>query len=62
MYYSFANTFSALSNESTDAYKKSTNLRAIAGLYTEACQLVVQAHSDIYSLADLEGHSSGLSG
>lgn len=93
MYYSFANTFSALSNESTDAYtmevkstsgssanlrlladnylelgiaqadllddayKKSTNLRAIAGLYTEACQLVVRAHSDIYSLADLEGHS-----
>ena len=40
-----------------DAYKNSSNLRAIAGLYTEACQLVVCQHSDIHSLADLEGHS-----
>ena len=30
-----------------NAYKKNSNLRAIAGLYTEACQLVVKADSDI---------------
>lgn len=38
-----------------DAYEKDSNLRAIAGLYTEACQLVVRADSDIHSLNDLTG-------
>ncbi len=41
----------------SDAYKKNSNLRAIAGLYTEACQLVVRADSDINSLDDLSGHT-----
>ena len=36
-----------------NAYKKNSNLRAIAGLYTEACQLVVKADSDIKSINDL---------
>ena len=40
-----------------DAYQKNSNLRAIAGLYTEACQLVVRADSDIKSLDDLSGHT-----
>lgn len=40
-----------------DAYQKNSNLRAIAGLYTEACQLVVLADSDIYSLDDLSGRT-----
>ena len=40
-----------------DAYKDNSNLRAIAGLYTEACQLVVKADSDIQSLNDLTGHT-----
>lgn len=93
MYYSFANTFTELANETTsaynfevrttagstanlrllsdnyielgiaqadliyDAYQKNSNLRAIAGLYTEACQLVVRADSDIKSLDDLSGHT-----
>ncbi len=93
MYYSFANTFTELANETTsaynfevrttagstanlrllsdnyielgiaqadliyDAYQKNSNLRAIAGLYTEACQLVVRADSDIKSLNDLSGHT-----
>lgn len=67
MYYSFANTFATLSNENTDSYTmevrstsgSSANLRllTIAGLYTEVCQLVVREHSNIHSLADLEGHS-----
>lgn len=39
-----------------DAYKENSNLRAIAGLYTEACQLVVRADSDIQTLNDLTGH------
>ncbi len=93
MYYSFANTFTELANETTsaynfevrttagstanlrllsdnyielgiaqadliyDAYQKNSNLRAIAGLYTEACQLIVRADSDIKSLDDLSGHT-----
>ena len=40
-----------------NAYKKNSNLRAIAGLYTEACQLVVKADSDIKSINDLSGHT-----
>lgn len=40
-----------------DAYAKNSNLRAIAGLYTEACQLVVRADSDIQCLNDLSGHT-----
>ena len=40
-----------------DAYKKNSNLRAIAGLYTEACQLVVRADSGIKSLDDLSGRT-----
>ena len=40
-----------------DAYQKNSNLRAIAGLYTEACQLIVRADSDIKSLDDLSGHT-----
>jgi len=40
-----------------NAYKKNSNLRAIAGLYTEACQLVVKADSDIESINDLSGHT-----
>lgn len=36
-----------------DAYKENTNLRAIAGLYMEACQLVVRADSKIKTLDDL---------
>lgn len=40
-----------------DAYKDNSNLRAIAGLYTEACQLVVKADSDIQSLNDLTGRT-----
>ena len=39
------------------SYKKNSNLRAIAGLYTEACQLVVKADSDIKSINDLSGHT-----
>ena len=31
---------------------------AIAGLYTEACQIVVRADSSIYSLDDLQGNIS----
>lgn len=93
MYYSFANTFTELANESFpsysfesrttagsaanlrllsdnfielgiaqadliyDAYQKNGNLRAIAGLYTEACQLIVRADSGIESLDDLSGHT-----
>ena len=38
-----------------DAYQKNGNLRAIAGLYTEACQIVVRADSDIRTLNDLQG-------
>lgn len=38
-----------------DAYKKNNNLRAIAVLYTEVCQLVVRADSDITCLDDLQG-------
>lgn len=93
MYYSFANTFTELANETTsaynfevrttagstanlrllsdnyielgiaqadliyDAYQKNSNLRAIAGLYTEACQLIVRADSNIKSLDDLSGHT-----
>ena len=30
-----------------DAYKTNEDLRAIAGLYTETCQLVVRADSDL---------------
>ena len=41
----------------SDAYKSNNNLRAIAGLYTEVCQLVVRADSDIQSLNDLAGHT-----
>lgn len=40
-----------------ESYKNNQNLRAISGLYTEACQLVVREQSDIHSLADLAGHS-----
>lgn len=40
-----------------EAYKDNSNLRAIAGLYTEACQLVVKADSDIQSLNDLTGRT-----
>ncbi len=40
-----------------EAYQKNTNLRAIAGLYPEACQLVVRADSDIHTLSDLSGHT-----
>lgn len=40
-----------------NAYKKDNNLRAIAGLYTETCQLVVKADSDIKSINDLSGHT-----
>lgn len=40
-----------------DAYKKNKDLRALAGLYTEACQLVVKADSDIHSLNDLSGRT-----
>lgn len=32
-----------------------TNIKAVAGLYTEACQIVVAADSDIYTVADLYG-------
>lgn len=37
-----------------DAYKSNSNLRAIAALYLEACQLVVKDSSDIYTLDDLQ--------
>ncbi len=40
-----------------DAYKTNEDLRAIAGLYTETCQLVVRADSDIQTLDDLSGHT-----
>lgn len=40
-----------------DAYNKNDNIRAIAALYTEACQLVVRADSDITSLNDLQGRT-----
>ena len=40
-----------------DAYENDSNLRAIAGLYTEACQLVVKADSEIKTLDDLTGHT-----
>ncbi len=40
-----------------DAYQKNSNLRAIAGLYTEACQIVVRADSDIETLDDLAHHT-----
>lgn len=40
-----------------EAYQKNPNLRAIAGLYPEACQLVVRADSDIRTLNDLSGHT-----
>lgn len=40
-----------------DAYKSNEDLRAIAGLYTETCQLVVRADSDIQTLDDLSGHT-----
>lgn len=40
-----------------DAYEKDPNLRAIAALYPEACQLVVRADSDLYRLDDLSGHT-----
>ena len=33
--------------------------RAIAGLYTEACQIVVRADSDIRTLNDLQGKTAG---
>ena len=47
----------------TDAYngsgsfegKKYQGYRAIAGLYTEACQIVVRADSQIYTVDDLQG-------
>lgn len=32
-----------------------TEIRALAGLYTEECQVVVRAESDIYSISDLYG-------
>lgn len=38
-----------------DAYEKNSNLRAVAGLYTEACQLVVRSDSEIKTLDDLTG-------
>ena len=40
-----------------DAYKTNEDLRAIAGLYTETCQLVVRADSNIQTLDDLSGHT-----
>ena len=40
-----------------EAYEKDPNLRAIAGLYPEACQLIVRADSDIQTLNDLSGHT-----
>lgn len=40
-----------------EAYEKNPNLRAIAALYPEACQLIVRADSDIHSLNDLSGHT-----
>lgn len=40
-----------------DAYQENKDLRAIAGLYTEACQLVVRADSDIKTLDGLSGHT-----
>lgn len=40
-----------------EAYEKNPNLRAIAGLYPEACQLIVRADSDIQTLNDLSGHT-----
>ena len=40
-----------------ETYKDNPNLRAIAGLYTEACQLVVKADSDIQTLNDLTGRT-----
>ena len=42
-----------------DAYKTNEDLRAIAGLYTETCQLVVRADSNIQTLDDLSGHKAG---
>lgn len=47
----------------TDAYsgsgsfegKKYQGYRAVAGLYTEACQIVVRADSQIYTVDDLQG-------
>ena len=47
----------------TDAYngsgsfdgKKHQGYRAVAGLYTEACQIVVRADSQIYTVDDLQG-------
>lgn len=38
-----------------DAIADYDNIRAIAALYTEACQIVVRADSDINSLSDLQG-------
>lgn len=35
--------------------KKYQGYRAVASLYTEACQIVVPADSDIQSMDDLEG-------
>ena len=35
--------------------KEYQGFKAIAGLYTEACQIVVRADSSIYSLDDLQG-------
>ena len=49
----------------TDAYEGNgdfaempcRNVRALAGLYTEECQLIVRADSDIYTVSDLFGKS-----
>ena len=40
--------------------KKYQGYRAVASLYTEACQIVVPADSDIQSMDDLEGKKSAL--
>ena len=48
---------SAAAHEGTGSFSdnKQQGYRAIAGLYTEACQIVVRADSDIRTLNDLQG-------